>query len=232
MAIPTVAGVGAANHGTTAAVTYTLPSHQADDILLLVTETNVTGGLTAPTGWANVTTSPRAQGSNVTCLNVFWLRATSSAETNPQVPAAADHQDGFAIGIRGAVNTGNPWDFTPVGSGGAATSFTATGGTTSVADCLVIIAICGNLDVATEQWSAEANASLSSFAQQLEAWTTDGNGGGTACYTGGKAVAGATGSTTGTAAASTSWSAITLAIKPAVAVAAAPFLVMAPRIGV
>src|SRR5438045_793399 len=98
--LPTVHGVGTVNHGTTGAVTYTLPTHSAGDILFLIVETNVTGGVTAPTqdgGWAHVTNSPRAQGSNVTSISVMWKLATSGAMTNPVILAQADHQIGVAI---------------------------------------------------------------------------------------------------------------------------------------
>jgi hypothetical protein len=146
----------------------------------------------------------------------MWIRASSNSETNPQVGAQSDHQIGAAIAIRGAVQTGNPWDFAPVGNGGAAqTSISATGGTSTVADTLVVVSISNNTDTTTNQFSSVANASLSSFAEQVQSFTTDGNGGGIGIYTGGKAVAGATGTTTGTQPSGT-YSALTMAIKPAV----------------
>jgi hypothetical protein len=233
MAIPTVAAVGAANHGT-GAVTYTLPSHQADDILLLVVECSDSAGVTAPTadgGWAHVTTSPRAQGSNVTCANVMWKRATSGAMTNPQVPTGPNHQVGAALAVRGAITSGDPWDFTPVGDGGAAqTTVSAAGGTTTVANTLVVVALANNTDTLSNQFTSVVNASLSSFGEQVQSFTTDGNGGGIGVYTGGKAAAGATGTTTGSQP-SASFAALTLAIKEAAVVTTPPILVTAPRIG-
>jgi hypothetical protein len=220
VAIPTVQAVGTPNSGTTSGVTYTLPTHQADDILLLFVECSTTAGVSAPSGgWADITNSPRAQGSNVTCLNIFWLRATGSGTTNPTTGAAANHQVGFTVVVRGAITTGNPWDFSPVGTGfGAQSTFSATGGTTTVADCLVMVGIVSNTDTATDEFTSAANASLSSFTEQEQVFVTDGNGGGVACYTGGKASAGATGSTTGNITTTNSYSALTFAIKPATSV--------------
>lgn len=229
MAIPTVAGVGATNSGT-GATTFTLPAHVVDDILILFCESGETGGLTAPSGWAHITNSPRAQGTNVTCNSVFWRRAISGSETNPQVPAPANHLDGFAIAFRGVVNNGDPFDFAPVGNGGAAqTSVSATGGTTNGTDRLVVVAVVGNLDVATDQFSAPSNASLANLTTQQEFWTTDGNGGGVAVFTGEKATAGATGTTTATMASMT-YSALTFALVPDTT-GIPPHLTMAPRIG-
>jgi hypothetical protein len=222
MAIPTVAGVGADNSGSTGSVTYTLPSHQADDILLLVCETNVSAGLTTATsGWAHVTNSPRAQGSNVTCINVFWKRAASGSETNPVVDATSNHQAGFAMAVRGCVTVGNPWDFTPVGSGTASGStMSATGGTTTVANCLVLICSANFNDTATDDYSAISNGSLANLTIQNQAFTSSGNGGGSMVATGEKATAGATGTTTANVTAATATSNLVFALHPPVLQAA------------
>lgn len=229
MTAPTVPGAGADNHGTTGAVTYTLPAHQADDILLLVCETNVTGGLTAPSGWAHVTNSPKAQGSNVTSLSVFWLRAASSSETDPQVPAAADHQVGFAFNARGVINSGNPWDFTPVASGNASGSaMSATGGTTTVADTLVIVCSGNATDTASDNYTSVANGTLAGFSVLNQSFTTDGNGGGVMVATGTLAAAGATGTTTATITTAGATANIVLALVPAPPTTAYPFELLTP----
>lgn len=215
MAFPTVVGVGADNAGTTGAVTYVLPVHQANDILVCVVETNVTGGLTTATsGWVHVTNSPKAQGTNVTSVSVFWKRATSSSETNPVIDATSDHQAGFTIGFRGCVTSGNPWDFTPVASGTSGSlTMSATGGTTTVADCLVCIFSANNTDTAVDAYSLIINASLTNLAIQNQSFTASGNGGGCMVGTGEKATAGATGTTTATMGATSSTANIVLALK-------------------
>lgn len=227
--IPTVAAVGATNSGT-GAVTYTLPAHQLDDVLVLFCEDGATAGLTAPTNWAHITNSPRPQGANVTAVSIFWKRAISGSETNPQVPAPANHQVGFAVAFRGVVNNGNPWDFSPVGNGGAAqTTVSATGGTSSVANTLVVVTAVGNTDTAVNQFSGPTNASLANLTTQQQIFTTDGNGGGVVVYTGEKAAAGATGTTTATMT-SLTYSALTFALLPDTTGLPA-YLTMAPRIG-
>lgn len=213
MAIPTVHAVGAANHGT-GAVTYTLPTHATDDILVLYVECSDSAGVTAPTGWAHATSSPQAQGSNVTCANVMWKRATSSSETNPQVPTGPNHQIGVAVSYSGCVLSGNPWDLVASAGGGAGqTSISAAAGSTTVVDCLVTYLVVNNTDTTTNQFSSMANSTLSGFTEQAQSFTTDGNGGGVGVYTGGKATAGSTGTLTGSQpSGSYAWHA--LALKP------------------
>lgn len=219
MAIPTIVGVGADNSGTTGAVTYAWPASYtptAGDVAYLICETNVTGGLTAPSGgWAHITNSPRAQGSNVVSLSVFEL-VLAGGESAPQVPGASDHQSGFVIVFRGCdVSGGSPIDFTPVGSGNAAGSnMSATGGTTTVADCLVVVCSANSTDSASDQYSAISNGSLANLAIQNQAPTTSGNGGGSMVATGEKATAGATGTTTATVAAGATAN-LVFALKPA-----------------
>lgn len=215
MAIPTVFSVGTAIAGATS-LNPVPPSHQADDILIMVFENGSTVGTTLSgsannAGWADITNSPRAQGSNVTALNVFWKRATSSSEPTPQTNAAGNHAIGFIFCVRGCITSGNPWDFTPVGSGAASSGgvdgpFSATGGTTSVADTLVIIASASQSDqpgppvgyrVSAGGAAGAVNASLSGLTEVLQATTTSGNDGSISVFAGGKAVAGATGTTTG-----------------------------------
>lgn len=215
MTIPVVQAVGTPNHGV-GAVTYAIPAHQADDLLFLFVECSDSVGVTAPSGWAHITNSPRAQGANVTCNNTMWRRATDGSTTDPSVAGTVNHQVGFVVVVRGGVTTGNPWDFSPVGDGTAgATSQSADGGTTTVADCLVMVGVADNQDTVTNQFSNVANASLSSVTLQQQSFTTDSNGGGIVVITGGKAVAGATGDTTMQTALSCSWSALTFAVKPA-----------------
>lgn len=211
MGMPTVEGVGTPNSGI-GNVTYALPAHAANDIILLPIECAESVGVTAPAGWAHVTNSPRAQGSNVTAVNVLWRRAASGAETAPTVTDPGNHQVGFTLVVRGVRTSGDPWDFAPVGNGAAgATSFSATGGTTTGVDRLVVVAVAGNADIATDQFTSVANATLASFLEREQVFVIDGNGGGIGVWTGQKATAGATGTTTGSMPSQT-YSALTLAL--------------------
>lgn len=216
MAIPTVQAVGSSAAGI-GDITVTLPTHAADDILLVVHETNQSTAPSAPSGWAVL--AQYAQGTNVTTVTVYWLRATSSGTTNPTFVDPGNHQIGAALVIRGCITSGNPWDYTPSGEGqSGTTTFATTSQTTTVNDCLVFGVISDNTDTATDQMSGEANANLSTFTKQGAFYTTQGNGGGVIVYTGGLATAGSTGSFTGNIATTSAWAGVTFALKPAAGV--------------
>lgn len=213
MTLPSVRAVGTPAAGT-GNITPGNPTHQADDILLLFVENAEGSGVAAPTGWAHVPGSPQTQGTNVTASNIMWKRATSSAETNPTVSDPGNHQIGVVVSFKGVVKTGNPWDFTPVGNSGNGATASATGSTTTVAECLVVVGLAGGVDTLVDQFSGQANGSLGSLTARVQDWTDLGNGGGIGVYTGTRTVAGATGTTTVDLATSGAWAALTLALRP------------------
>lgn len=221
MAAPIVQAVGIGNGGV-GAVTYAIPAHQAGDLLFLFVECAENTGVAAPATWAHVTNSPRFQGTNVVANNVMWLRATSGLTTDPIVVDPGNHQSGFVLVVRGGITTGDPWDFVPVADGANATAFSADGGITVKADCLVLVSVMGGVDTTTNQYSAVANASLAGFVERLQQWRTAGNGGGFGVYSGTLAAPGATGNTAGTLAALQNWASITLAVPPVAAVGGVP----------
>lgn len=211
---PTVVA-GAFNSGITSPVSYANPSHQAGDILLLLTESQQTVGLTAPSGWTNVTDSPRAQGTNSVTVNGFWRRCTSGSEANPLVPAATNHQIGLVLRIRGAVATGDPFDFS-LGSGApSTTAITLSGGTTLGAKRLIISVITNGTDTATNQFSSISGPGQTGFTVLAQQFTTNGGGGGLAVAVGEKATAGAVSNVTATAATAINWTGLMMAVKPA-----------------
>jgi len=197
MSAPFVIGQGADTAGLTGATTYPFPSGYTatqGDTGLLIVETNLTGGVTAPTGWPHITNSPRAQGSNVTSLSIMRCDFLGG-ESAPQIAGVSDHQVGFmlVLGNAGAL------DFAPVGSGNASGSnMSATGGTTLGEDRLVLVCSANQTDIATDNYSAITNSTLTGFTVQNQAFTANGNGGGVMVATGTRATAGATGTTTAT----------------------------------
>lgn len=212
---PTISA-GTANTGTTGGVTYTLPTHLIDDILLLATETNVTAGLTAPSGWSGVAASPRAQGSNVTTVNGFWKRATTASETNPSVPATSDHQTGLPFRIRGGLTSGNPWDASTSGGQTSGTSRTFSGFNTLTADSLVVYLLAADTDSATDVFGTlNTPSGLTGFAILGSSPTDNGNGGEILVASGVKATAGFVGNLTWTFSVASAWSGIALAFPPA-----------------
>jgi len=218
--LPTVVGVGAANNGA-GSVTYAWPTGYtpvANDIAIIHAECAGTGGLTAPTGYAHVPNSPRAQGTNVTAGQMMWKRLDGS-ESGSGVTVAADpfgnHQVGFVAVYRGVTTSGNPYDTggQAVGSN-LSTSFSITGTSTTVDNCLIVVNYTSALDQTAEPYGAFSDGSLGSITNQGWAGTTTGNGGGVGILTGTKVTAGATGTLTSTLT-STQWTGIMIALVPA-----------------
>jgi hypothetical protein len=213
MAAPTIVGVGTGNAGLTSTVTYALPTgYAAGDWLYLVVETSDTAGMAAPSGWAHITNSPKAQGSNVTALNVYRLLATSGSETDPTVPASTNHQSGFAFAVNGADSSG-ALDFVSTDGSAASTSFSFTGGTTTGADRLVLNVATSSIDQATDPFGTATNSSLAGFGVVGFNGTANGNGGGVKAWSGTLASAGTVAATTGTCT-STARAVLTFAIPP------------------
>lgn len=213
--------LGTPNAGTTSATTYVWPTHQVDDILLLATETNVTGGLTVPStpsGVANTTNSPRAQGTNVTALNAFWKRASSSSESDIVVPATSNHQTGIPLRIRGCLSSGNPWDTQTMGGQGSGTSRTFNGFNTLTTDSLILYMIVSDFSTTSDNFTSfNSPSGLTGFTVLDQNFTSGGNGGGVVVAYGTKATVGFVGNLTWTFANASSWSGIALAFPPYVA---------------
>lgn len=232
MTAPTIT-LGTPNQGTTGATTYVWSSHQTDDTLGLATETNVTGGLTnptAPTGMVDVDNSPRAQGSNVVAITAWWKRATSGAESNASVPAAADHQVGIPFRIRGGLTTGDPWEVAAADGQAAGTTsraFDVSAGntlTTLTDENLVLYMIACSADTASDIMTGVGGGAVSP-PTGLTSWsvldqhlTTNGNGGGVILAAGIRLTAGVVGPLQWDFSISSAWSGIALAFPPGLAV--------------
>ncbi len=221
--MPTFVAAGAVASGT-GAITPALPAGIAtNDILLLFLETanqaisisNQNGGT-----WTAVANSPQgtgtAGGSNATRLTVFWSRYNGT-QGAPTTSDSGNHQLGRIVAIRGAATSGNPWDVTAGGVESTAdTSGAIPGATTTVANTLVVAAIATALPDAdgTADFSAWTNANLTSVTERTDNTVTAGNGGGLGIATGGKATAGAYGTTTVTCATAARKGMMSIALKP------------------
>ena len=220
---PTFVAAGTVASGT-GAITPALPAGlQTNDILLLFLETanqaisisNQNGGT-----WTQVTNSPQgtgtAGGSSATRLTVFWSRYNGT-QGAPTTSDSGNHQLGRMIAIRGATTSGDPWDVTAGGVESTSdTSGSIPGATTTVANTLVVAAIATSLPDSngTADFSAWTNANLSSLTERTDNTVTAGNGGGLGIATGGKATAGAYGSTAVTCASSATKGMMSIALKP------------------
>lgn len=138
--IPTVvasSSIVAAASGTTSTVT--LPTHQADDILVVMAAYNSASDLSLSGSWNTISAQNNANLSTA----LFWMRATGSGTTNPTLTSStASSTNGRyaqAFVIRGCNPTGDPFeDATVNGSPTSSTTpATATIDTTDV-DRLVV----------------------------------------------------------------------------------------------
>jgi len=120
---PVLQAQGVTNANTSGSLTVTLPSHQANDILVLCLGfwgPNTAGSaadIPTPGGWTqfgglNVPASGNADGK----MQWFWKRAASSSETNPVCARGASWDTGTdtcfggrAYTIRNCKTSGTPW---------------------------------------------------------------------------------------------------------------------------
>jgi hypothetical protein len=213
----TVVGTGAIASGVNS-ITPAFPAGLViNDVLIGLGET--VGGVTFPTaasnGFVHVTGSPIAQSTN-TSLHVIWRRWTTGVTAHAWGDSG-DQNVGRYVALRGVKSTGNPWNATPVVATNATAVATATWSsvTTTVADCLVLLALSTGRDLATTaNLGAVTNAALTSLTEQMDNWVADGGGGGIGLVTGFKTAAGAVGTSTATMGSTDTKSLMTLALEP------------------
>jgi len=180
-------------------ITPALPAGWAAGHLLLLAVETANQAVSAPAGWTETTNSPQstgtAGGTSATRLHVFQ-RIAQSGDTAPTVADSGDHQVAWITAFSGIDAT------TPVlhsaGSvlSSAGQTGTATGFTTTVADCLIVMIGTHAEDLNDDAACAVANANLTSVTLRKTFNSTAGNGGCMVVATGVRAAAGAIGSTT------------------------------------
>jgi len=180
-------------------ITPALPVGWAAGHLLLLAVETANQAVSAPSGWTETTNSPQstgtAGGTSATRLHVFQ-RIAQSGDTAPTVADSGDHQIAWITAFSGVDGT------TPVlhtaGSvlSSAGQTGTATGFTTTVADCLIVMIGTHAEDLNDDAACSVANANLTSVTVRKTFNSTAGNGGCMVVATGVRAAAGAIGSTT------------------------------------
>lgn len=208
MPLPTYQAAGAFAESAAGAISPAWPTHQANDIGLLIVEYNQGEHVHVADhqGFREVPQSPRKGGTswdvNTCCVSVFWKRATGAAEPAPTVnlmtpEGAPDHVRGRVVTFRGCGTTGVPWNLIKGDDTykSQATNFVLPGGTTTENDCLVVLIVGGPKDQATPFASGWTNGDLANLTERFDDNSTIGGGSGLALATGEKAVAGAFGST-------------------------------------
>lgn len=199
-----------------------LPTGWAVGDLFVMSVESAAQVVTTPAGWTAVANSPQTTGSSggtaSTALYMFW-RIAESGDTVPTVSGPADHTYKRFECFRGVDQT------TPIlttsGSvlASAGLTGTATGVTTTVADCLVhLVGTFAPDRPSGDATCTIANATLTSLTSQFTGNSNSGNGGGLSTATGAKTTAGTTGSSTFTWNESTVQAMMVLAIQPPAAV--------------
>jgi hypothetical protein len=218
--MPVFIASGTMAEGTGAIVPGLPAGIRVNDILLLFVET-ANEAVSTPSGWSTVADSPQGTGTaastTATRLTVFWRRVVGG-ETAPTIADPGDHAIGQILAFRNCINTGNPWDVTSGDTAASSTSVSIPGDTTTVVNCLVVLAVANQTDSATAQTSGYTNASLANLTERTDVNTTQGNGGGFAVITGEKAAIGAYGATSATLANASVQGRISIALKPALVV--------------
>jgi len=215
MPAPVFQAVGTLSNSSATSVNVSWPTHQTNDIGLLVIETTSGGGtLAPPSGWAAAPSTPVTAGGSK--LHVWWKRAASNAEAAVATGFSnSDHVAGRIFTFRGCVTTGNPWDVTTTGVKTLASpTATVPAVTTTVADTLIVM-IVGRPDDSnsTIHFGVPTNANLTGLAEAAESGYDSGNGGGFVVSYGTKTTAGDTGTSTLTKANSTTDTYVVIALK-------------------
>lgn len=142
-AAPTFVSMSAIAANSGADITITLGTHAADDIIILlcwVRDTNDT--MATPSGWTAVTGTPFDRGASSRYW-LFWIRATSSSETNPTCDkdTLTGNHYGAAVVYRGAITTGDPFDTVGTPNTGTGDPAVLNPVTASVNEDLIIAAV-------------------------------------------------------------------------------------------
>ena len=224
MALPTYVESGTLATGTANVTPSSGANTAVDDILICVAQSeNQAIVVGTPNGFVEIGNSANkaagTAGVDPACrIHVSWKRATASGtNTGPTITDPGDHCVAIIHTFRGAITTGDPWDIIAEGndSGANDTSGLVPGGTTTVADCLIIL-IDGSSRNATSttNWTWTTNADLVNFTERQDNTHTVGLGGGFSLATGEKASVGLFASTINTHGATSFKGAQMIALKP------------------
>jgi len=202
-------GVGTIASGT-GNVTPALPASMTVGERMVLIAESANQAIAAPSGWTEVTGSPQgtgtAAGTAATRLAVF-TRVYQSGDAAPTITDPGDH----------CIARIHRFEASTVGESAGNTSSASTSGTmpsitTTADDALIVLCASVATDVGTARFSNWTNAALSNLTERSDDATTQGNGGGLGLTTGEKVTAGATGTTSFTAATSTVQGRLTFAL--------------------
>lgn len=203
MPAPVFQALGSVAQGT-GSIAPNWPAHQADDIALLVNESDGGANLSTPSGFALVGRSTAiGSGTNQTQCDVWWCRATSSSMVAPVVGDAGDHNIGYIVTARGCITTGNPWNIFSTGQATTSTATSAPGNTTTLSNTLTFYCVTGgglnNAGVSVFGSGGPFNSNLPDLTLDLDFGSAvNNNGGASSLVHGTLSGIGDTGTVTGT----------------------------------
>jgi hypothetical protein len=214
VAVPTFVAEGTNNTGTAGVIGGMPAGATTNDILVYHIESyGNEAEPTLTTGWTRVASTGVPLGSlDDPRITVWW--APYSAGIDRNVADTGDHTNVRILAYRGC-DTTNPIDVALTGTNPSnVLSHTIAGPTTTVAECLVCLAVAIGDDSNTGVTSV-ANASLTSItSRDTYIAVASGNDGARFGYSGEKATAGATGSWTFSVATAERSAGIIYALKP------------------
>jgi hypothetical protein len=221
MALPAFRAASTAQGDTAALQAFNAPAGLAtDDIEFLVCESmDETISLSTTGGFVEVPGSPISVASGTATIAtrgaLFWRRYSGQADAIVADPGNHIILQRFAFS--GCITTDNPWDIIVTSSEAVEdTTGSATGGTTTVADCLIAVVV-GSAkpdSLGTAEVSGWTNADLANLTERADNARNEGNGGHLGLATGEKAAAGTFAATTYTkATAAFKWHFV-VALKP------------------
>lgn len=177
---------------STGATSASWPSHQANDVgVLVIASRNQT--ISTPSGWTQFSNSPQGTGTAGVELSsavaMFWRRAAGAAESAASIADSGVYQTAGIITVRGCPPTGDPFDVT-AGSvtTPASTTITIPGGTTTVDNCLIVWAESWDLAAPGEPGTNSGVSNPSGVTNTARRLVSEGQvtsvGGGIAVWTG------------------------------------------------
>lgn len=198
-----------ANNTGQAAFSIVVPTHQANDVILVAIETaNEAVPATSFTANGYTEIAPGAGGpalgqgtaaaANATKLTLYWRRAANSTMPDIYVADSGDHQVAGVLVIQDANTTIDPpWEVaanTRQTTNTTSVSFNSL--TTTKANTLIVHVMNNDFDGAYPQMGVPTNATLTNLTEWTDVGTNAQDGGGIGILTGEFAGSGSTGNTT------------------------------------
>lgn len=218
---PAYVGVSTgAGSATAASCSFASSGRIAGDTLFALVETANQAVTIATAGFVEVPThSPQSRGTAGAAGGVrgtlFKKWPSDGTETTVTTSDSGDHQYISGFVARGAGGAEVQVDVGDGNNVAATTSGSFGGVTTTGNDRLIAHFVATDRDFTGSSWGTPTNANLANLTKRFDNGTATGSGGGVAIITGEKLVAGATGNTIATQAASAAYCWITLALKNA-----------------